>query len=122
MTLLQTAQPTEEEPENYNNGTVKMNKIDAAGKDNSSISRTEFVKCLNENVGENRETLLHVAAQRGHVAIIRYLYKGCLNLFLNITTRGIDKVPEDHVTWRAFMGHGSPEMYLLHGAESFLRS
>jgi hypothetical protein len=79
ITSLQIAQPIEKEAETYDTETVKMNETDAAGKENGSILRVEFLKCLNENVGDNKETLLHVAAQGGHVAIIRYLYKGCLN-------------------------------------------
>ena len=80
ITSLQIAEQIEEEPETYDTERVEMNETDAGGKENGSLSKEEFLKCLNENVGENKETLLHVAAQGGHVAIVRYVYKGCLNL------------------------------------------
>jgi hypothetical protein len=80
ITSLQIAKPIEMEPETYGSETLEMKESDAAGKENGSISNEEFLKCLNESAGENKETLLHVAAQGGHVAIIRYVYKGCLNL------------------------------------------
>jgi hypothetical protein len=80
FTSLQIAEQIEKGPETYDSETVEMNESDAAGKENGSISKEEFLKCLNENVGENKDTLLHVAAQGGHVAIIRYVYEGCLNL------------------------------------------
>jgi hypothetical protein len=68
---LQTADPIEKEQETYDTETVEMNETDGAGKENGSISKEEFLKCLNENVGENKETLLHVASEGGHVAIVR---------------------------------------------------
>jgi len=80
FTSLQIAEQIEKEPETNDAETVEMIETDAAGKENGSISKEQFLKCLNENVGENKETLLHVAAQGGHVAIVRYVYKGCLNL------------------------------------------
>jgi len=80
FTSLQIVEQIEKEPETNDTETVEMIETDAAGKENGSISKEQFVKCLNENVGENKETLLHVAAQGGHVAIVRYVYKGCLNL------------------------------------------
>ena len=80
ITSLQIAKPVEKEPEIYDTETVEINESDGTGKKNGSIPTEEFLKCLNENVGENKETLLHVAAQGGHVTIIRYVYKGCLNL------------------------------------------
>lgn len=72
---LQTVQPIEEEPENCETETVKINDNSEASKyanRNTSISKVEYLSCLNENVGENKETLLHVAAQGGHMDIIRY--------------------------------------------------
>jgi hypothetical protein len=78
---LQTLHSTEDEPENCEAETTKINEeADDSEKEkrpycrseNSSISRVEYLSCLNESVGENRDTLLHVAAQGGHVAIIRY--------------------------------------------------
>ena len=80
ITSLQIAEPIEKKPVTYDSETVEMNETDAGGKENGSISKEEFLKCLNESVGENKETLLHVAAQGGHVAIVRYVYKGCLNI------------------------------------------
>lgn len=78
---LQTVHPIQEEPENCEAETTKINEEDDDSEkekpsycrsENSSISRVEYLSCLNENVGENRETLLHVAAQGGHMAIVRY--------------------------------------------------
>jgi hypothetical protein len=78
---LQTAQQTEEEPENCEAKTVTINeeagpseegKPPYCTNENSHVSRVEYLSCLNENVGENKETLLHVAAQGGHITIIRY--------------------------------------------------
>ncbi|PSN38765.1 hypothetical protein C0J52_08887 [Blattella germanica] len=67
---LQAAQPIEEEPENC------ANEVD--GSDKNVITRVEYLKCLNENVGDSKETLLHVAAQGGHMDIIRALMEaGC---------------------------------------------
>jgi hypothetical protein len=77
---LRVAEPIEKELESYEAGKAEINETDCAGKENGSISREEFLKCLNENVGENKETLLHLAAQGGHVAIIRWVYEGCLNI------------------------------------------
>ncbi|XP_021933407.1 ankyrin repeat and zinc finger domain-containing protein 1-like isoform X2 [Zootermopsis nevadensis] len=78
---LQTVQPIEEEPENCETETVKINDNSEASKyanRNTSISKVEYLSCLNENVGENKETLLHVAAQGGHMDIIRALMEaGC---------------------------------------------
>lgn len=75
---LQTGQPIEEEPEDCKAETVKINEeadnseASKCTNGNTSISRVEYLSCLNENVGENKETLLHVAAEGGHVTIIRY--------------------------------------------------
>ncbi|PNF15842.1 hypothetical protein B7P43_G09890 [Cryptotermes secundus] len=84
---LQTVHPIEEEPENCEAETTKINeeadnsekvKPSYCRSENSNISRVEYLSCLNENVGENRETLLHVAAQGGHMAIVRALLEaGC---------------------------------------------
>ncbi|GFG28589.1 hypothetical protein Cfor_10717 [Coptotermes formosanus] len=73
ITCLQIAQSVKKEPETYGTETVKMSATDAAGNGNGSISKVEFLRCLNDNVGENKETLLHVAAQGGHIAMIRAL-------------------------------------------------
>jgi hypothetical protein len=71
--------PTEGEPENCEAEAINEEADDAEKEkrpycrsENSGISRAEFLSCLNESVGENRDTLLHVAAQGGHVAIVRY--------------------------------------------------
>jgi hypothetical protein len=77
---IQTVHPIEES-ENHEAETTKINeeaddsekeKLFDCRSENSSISRVEYLSCLNENVGENRETLLHVAAQGGYMAIVRY--------------------------------------------------
>jgi hypothetical protein len=120
ITCLQIAQSVKKEPETYGTETVKMSATDAAGNGNGSISKVEFLRCLNDNVGENKETLLHVAAQGGHIAMIRYLYRrlfesqcetsivpafpmssthiALTDSLINIITRGADKAPTDHVT------------------------
>ncbi|PNF40559.1 Ankyrin repeat and zinc finger domain-containing protein 1 [Cryptotermes secundus] len=55
-----------------------VNSLQICRSKNSNISRVEYLSCLNENVGENRETLLHVAAQGGHLVIVRALLEaGC---------------------------------------------
>jgi hypothetical protein len=73
--------PIEEEPESFKAAATETNeeaddsekeKQSSCRSEKNSISRLEYLSCLNENVGENRETLLHVAAQGGHLAIIRY--------------------------------------------------
>ena len=61
---LQAAQPIEEESEN-------CEEVGASEQKSNNITQTEYLRCLNENVGENKDTLLHVAAQGGHMTIIR---------------------------------------------------
>ncbi|KAJ4430698.1 hypothetical protein ANN_19289 [Periplaneta americana] len=65
---LQACQPIEEEPEN----PEKKENSPIQTKEDGVITMVEYLKCLNENVGESKDTLLHVAAQGGHMAIIRY--------------------------------------------------
>ncbi|XP_069680967.1 tRNA endonuclease ANKZF1-like [Periplaneta americana] len=71
---LQACQPIEEEPEN----PEKKENSPIQTKEDGVITMVEYLKCLNENVGESKDTLLHVAAQGGHMAIIRALMEaGC---------------------------------------------
>jgi hypothetical protein len=74
---LQTVQLMDAKPDNFKSETAKINEAgnseaSECTNGHTSISRVEYLSCLNENVGENKETLLHVAAQGGHMGIIRY--------------------------------------------------
>lgn len=67
---LQTVRPIEEQPKNCKAEAADSEASECTNE--NSISTVEYLSCLNENVGDNKETLLHVAAQGGHMTIVRY--------------------------------------------------